>query len=76
MFLRNGHLQRQNERAQGLFERSILRSIAGLVQDKGQWRRNRKFELYTLFETSLAKYFKSNKFKMAGHVIQTDNNRQ
>jgi hypothetical protein len=36
------------ERALGLFERKILTSIFGAVQDKGQWRRRYNFELYKL----------------------------
>jgi hypothetical protein len=32
-------LSKADERALGLFERKILRSIFGAVQDKGQWRR-------------------------------------
>jgi hypothetical protein len=32
-------LTKADERALGLFERKVLRSILGAVQDKGQWRR-------------------------------------
>jgi tRNA splicing ligase len=37
-------LTKADERAVGLFERKILRSIFGAAQDKGQWRRIYNFE--------------------------------
>jgi hypothetical protein len=62
-------LTEADERALGLFERTILRSIFGAVQDKGQWRRKYKSELYKLHdEPDLAKYIKINRLKWAGHV--------
>jgi hypothetical protein len=42
-------LTKADERELGLFERKILRSIFGAVQDKGQWRRRYNFELYELY---------------------------
>jgi hypothetical protein len=36
-------LTKADERALGLFERKVLRSILGAVQDKGQWRRRYNF---------------------------------
>jgi hypothetical protein len=59
-----------NERALGLFERKILRSIFGAVQDKGQWRRRYNSELYKLYdEPDLVKYIQINRLKWAGHVM-------
>jgi hypothetical protein len=53
-------LTKADERALGLFEIKILRSILGVVQDKGQWRRRYNCELYTLNdEPHLVKYIKS-----------------
>jgi hypothetical protein len=64
------------ERALGLFERKILGSIFGAVQDKGQWRRRHNFELYKLYdEPDLVKYIKLNRLKWSGHVMRMDNNR-
>jgi hypothetical protein len=63
------------ERALGLFERKILRSIFGAVQDKGQWRRRYNFELYKLYDKpDLVKYIKLNRLKWPGHVMRMDNN--
>jgi hypothetical protein len=59
-----------------LFEKKILRSIFGAVEDKGQWRRRYNFELYTLYdEPDFVKYIKINRLKWAGHVMRMDNNR-
>jgi hypothetical protein len=63
-------LTKADERALGLFERKILGSIFGAVQDKGQWRRRYNFELYKLYdEPDLVKYIKINTLKWAGHVM-------
>jgi hypothetical protein len=67
-------LTKADERALGLFERKILRSIFGAVQNKEQWRRRYNFELYKLYdEPDLVKYIKINRLKWAGHVMQMDN---
>jgi hypothetical protein len=59
-----------------LFEKKILRSIFGAVEDKGQWRRRYNFELYTLYdEPDFVKYIKINRLKWTGHVMLMDNNR-
>jgi hypothetical protein len=54
-------LPKTEERALGMFERRNLRSIFGALQDKGQWRRRRSFELYILYDESyLAECIKIN----------------
>jgi hypothetical protein len=63
-------LTKSDEKALGLFERKILRSIFGVVQDKGQWRRRYNFEFYNLCdEPDLVKCIKINRLKWAGHVV-------
>jgi hypothetical protein len=49
-------LTQADERALGLFERRILRSIFGVAQDERQWRRRWNFDLCKLNEPDLAKY--------------------
>jgi hypothetical protein len=51
-------LTKADERAIGLFERKILKSVFGALQDKGQWRRY-NFEVYKLHdEPDLFSYIK------------------
>jgi hypothetical protein len=67
-------LTKAYETALGLFEKKILKSTFGAVQDKGQWRRRYNFELYKLYdETDLVKYININRLKWAGHVMRMDN---
>jgi hypothetical protein len=69
-------LTKADERALGLFERKILRSVFGALRDKGQWRRRYNFELYKLCDgPHLVKYIRFNTLKWAGHVMRMDNNR-
>jgi hypothetical protein len=63
-------LTKADERALGLFERKILRSIFGSVQDKGQWKRRHNFELYKIYdESDLVKYVKINPLKPSGNYM-------
>jgi hypothetical protein len=39
-------LTKADTTALGLFERKILRSIFGAVEDKGQWGKRYNFEIY------------------------------
>jgi hypothetical protein len=69
-------LTKADERALGLFERKIHRSVFGAVRDKGQWRRRYNFEFYKLYdEPDLVKYINIDTLKWAGHVMRMDNNR-
>jgi hypothetical protein len=69
-------LTETDERALGLFERKILRSIFGVVRDEGQLRRRYNFDLYKLYdEPDFVKYIKINRLKWAGHAMRMDNNR-
>jgi hypothetical protein len=69
-------LTETDERALGLFERKILRSIFGAVRDEGQLRRRYNFDLYKLYdEPDFVKYIQINRLKWAGHVMRMDNNR-
>jgi hypothetical protein len=68
-------LTKADKRALGLFERKILRSISGAVQDKELWRTRYNFELYKLYgEPDFVKYININRLKWTGHVMQMNNN--
>jgi hypothetical protein len=67
-----------DERALGLSERRILKSIFWAVQEKLKWRRRLNFELYKLRvhdDPNMTKYtyIKINGLQCAGHVIRMDN---
>ena len=62
-------LTKEDENALSRFERKILRSIFGAINDRGQWRRRYNSELYELYkEPDLVKYIKINRLRWAGHV--------
>jgi hypothetical protein len=75
MLLRPGVLSEADERALGLFERRVLRSISEAVQDKGTWRKRYFHELlYKIFnEPDIIKHIHINRLSWAGHIIRMEN---
>jgi hypothetical protein len=56
-----------------VFERKILRTIYGPVEDKGQWRNRYNKELYDLFkEPKLSVTIRIARLRWAGHVRRMD----
>ena len=51
-----------------MFERKILYSIYGPIQDKGQWRGRYNKELHNLFEESKLIIITTARLRWAGHV--------
>jgi hypothetical protein len=49
MAQKRGH-SRSDEAMLGCFERKILRSIFGAMQEGGMWRRRYNYELYRLYK--------------------------
>ena len=61
--------------ALGVFERRVLRTIFGGVQENGVWRRRMNHELAQLFgEPSITKVAKAGRIRWAGHVVRMPNN--
>jgi len=57
--------------ALGVFERRVLRTIYGGVQEDGVWRRRMNHELVQLFnEPSIQKVAKAGRVRWAGHVAR------
>ena len=58
-------------RALGVFERRVLRTIFGGVQENGVWRRRMNHELARLYgEPSIQKVAKAGRIRWAGHVAR------
>ena len=58
-------LTKEDENALSRFERKILRSIFGAINDRGLWRRRYNSELYDLYkEPDLVKYLKNKQIEM------------
>jgi len=61
--------------ALGVFERRVLRTIYGGVQEDGVWRRRMNHELAQLFgEPSIQKVAKAEEMHWAGHVVRMPDN--
>ncbi|GBO16714.1 hypothetical protein AVEN_127729-1 [Araneus ventricosus] len=69
----NGDVQRALE----TFERKVLRTIFGYVQEQGCWRNRYNFELHRLYkEPQVTQIIRSNRLRWLGHVWRTpENNR-
>lgn len=61
--------------ALGVFERRVLRTIFGGVQENGVWRRRMNHELAQLYgEPSIQKVAKAGRIRWAGHVARMPDN--
>ncbi|XP_062704756.1 uncharacterized protein LOC134287060 [Aedes albopictus] len=59
----------------GVFERRVLRTIFGGVQENGVWRRRMNHELAALYgEPSIQKVAKAGRIRWAGHVARMPDN--
>ena len=62
-------------RVLGVFERRVLRTIFGGVQENGIWRRKMNHELAQLYgEPSIQKVAKAGRIRWAGHVARMPDN--
>ena len=66
----------EDERALGVFERKVLRTIYGGIQDAdGEWRRRMNHELHALLgEPNIAQMARIGRLRWAGHVARMDVN--
>ncbi|KMQ81618.1 endonuclease-reverse transcriptase [Lasius niger] len=63
------------QRALETFERKVLRTIFGPVQEQGCWRTRYNFELYRLYkEPQVTQIIRSNRLRWLGHVWRTPDN--
>ncbi|GBL83882.1 hypothetical protein AVEN_229675-1 [Araneus ventricosus] len=63
------------QRALETFERKVLRTIFGPVQEQGCWRTRYNFELYRLYkEPQVTQIIRSNRLRWLGHVWRTPEN--
>ncbi|GBM14417.1 hypothetical protein AVEN_185324-1 [Araneus ventricosus] len=63
------------QRALEAFERKVLRTIFGPVQEQGRWRTRYNFELYRLYkEPQVTQIIRSNRLRWLGHVWRTPEN--
>lgn len=61
--------------ALGIFERRVLRTIFGVMQENGVWRRRMNHELAALYgEPSIQKVAKAGMIRWAGHVARMPDN--
>ncbi|GFT37182.1 uncharacterized protein TNCV_1126481 [Trichonephila clavipes] len=68
-------MSRTDENMLSIYERKILRSIFGGIQEKGTWRRSNS-ELYRSFnESNIVDFIKIQRIKQAGHVIRINKDR-
>ncbi|GFV12765.1 uncharacterized protein TNCV_1367351 [Trichonephila clavipes] len=66
---------RADENMMSIYERKILRSIFGGIQEKGTWRRS-NLELYRSFkESDIVNFVKKQRIKWAGQVIRMNEDR-
>ena len=62
-------------RALGVFERRVLRTVYGGVQEQGEWRRRMNHELARLYgEPSILTVAKTGRMRWAGHVARMPDN--
>lgn len=68
-------LNLDTQRALEAFERKVLRTIFGPVQEQGCWRTRYNFELYRLYkEPQVTQIIRSNRLRWLGHVWRTPEN--
>jgi hypothetical protein len=69
-------LSQKSENALRVFERKILRTIFGPVNDSGQWRIRCSHEVYELHkEQDLVTCIKIRRLHWAGHIQRMENTR-
>ncbi|KAJ4432424.1 hypothetical protein ANN_21043 [Periplaneta americana] len=69
-------LSKETEAKLGIFERKILRSIFGSVQENMQWRIRYNNELYKLYKSfDIVTFIKLRRLEWAGHVYRMEGNR-
>ncbi|XP_038121252.1 uncharacterized protein LOC119770429 [Culex quinquefasciatus] len=69
-------LKEADQRALGVFERRILRTIFGGKQVGDRWRRRMNFELYQDYKhADIVKVIKHDRLKWAGHVARMSDER-
>ncbi|GBL64854.1 hypothetical protein AVEN_76737-1 [Araneus ventricosus] len=65
------------QRALETFERKVLRTIFGSVQEQGCWQTRYNFELYRLYkEPQVTQIIQSNRLRWLDHVWRTPENNQ
>ena len=65
----------EDRRVLEVFERRVLRTIFGGMQEDGAWRRRMNHELAQLFgEPSIGKEIKAGRIRWAGHVARMPDN--
>ncbi|XP_058064584.1 uncharacterized protein LOC131214222 [Anopheles bellator] len=65
----------EDRRVLGVFERRVLRTIFGGVQENGVWRRRMNYELAQLYgEPSIQKVVIAGRIRWAGHVVRMPDN--
>ncbi|GFW39812.1 uncharacterized protein TNCV_2419781 [Trichonephila clavipes] len=69
-------MSRTNENRISIYERKILRSIFGGIQENGTWRRRSSLELYRSYkESDIVNFIKIQRIKWASHVIRINEHR-
>ncbi|GFW46902.1 uncharacterized protein TNCV_2982581 [Trichonephila clavipes] len=69
-------MSRTDEKMISIYERKILRSIFGGIQENGTWRRRSNLELYRSYkESDIVNFIKMQRIKWAGHVIRMNEDR-
>ncbi|GFS65744.1 uncharacterized protein TNCV_3853821 [Trichonephila clavipes] len=63
-------MSRTDENMISIYDRKILRSIFGRIQESGTWRRKSNLVLYRSYkESDIVSFIKIQRFKLAGYVI-------
>lgn len=61
----------KDEEALGIYERKLLRSIFGAVNESGVWRRRYNHELYQLYKyPDIVTEFRVQRLQYAGHIVR------
>ena len=69
-------MTQRDEQVLKVFERKILRSIFGAINDGNIWRRRFNYELYELYdETDIVRTIKISRLRWLGHVQRMDEDR-
>ena len=54
----------------------MLRTICGVINDSGYWRRRYNFDHYKLFrDVNVLKFIKLNKMRWTGHILRMERDR-
>ncbi|GFV55035.1 uncharacterized protein TNCV_989481 [Trichonephila clavipes] len=70
-------MSRTDENMISIYERKILRSIFGGIQENGTWRRRSHLELYRSYKkvSDIVNFVKIQRIKWAAHVIRMNEDR-